>query len=165
MFFSSNWATNNYTKLFCFFEAFFQKLTKTCHLGLKKFFSHQIVPYTATLSFSVLLKHSTQIEKKLSFCQKVFISSKWALYGYSSFFCCFEIFLQKLTKQLSFMSKKVFFKTNWSIYLCFSLHNEQNTAKWSLFVVLKHFYKNWQKTYHLCQKSVYLIKLSHIQLL
>ena len=54
---SSNWAIYSYTKLFCCFEVFLEKLTKNCHLCQKKCFSHQIEPHTAKLSFSVVLKH------------------------------------------------------------------------------------------------------------
>ena len=84
----------------------------------KKCFSNQIEPHTATLSFSVVLKHFTVIDQKLSF-----------------------------------RTKK-----------CFSNQIEPYTAKLSFSAVLKHFYRNWEKNCLLGQKSVFLTKLSHIQL-
>ncbi len=54
------------------------------------------------------------------------------------------------------MSKKRF-SLQIEPYSFFSHQNEENTAKRSLFVVLKHFYRNWPKIGHYVKKVFFTI--------
>ena len=107
---------------------FYRNWPKNCRLCQKKCFSHQIVTHTAVLSFTAVSKHFYRNwQNNCRLCQKsvfliklchipVFFSSKWAIYSYTKLFCRFEAFLQKLTKKLSFMSKKCFLSSNSATY-------------------------------------------------
>ena len=137
----------------------------------KKCFSQYIEPHTCVFlikmskiqlngTFLLYCRLFTEIDKKLSFWTKKYFSRQIeALHSYTKVFWYFEAFLQKLTKTFSFRSKNVFLN-KLNTYRSFSHQNEQNKAKRSLFVVLKFFYRNWQKTCDLCQKGVFLIILS-----
>ena len=113
----------------------------------KKCFSHENEPHRAILSYSAILKFFfTQIDNKLVIQVKnVIFSSNFAQYSFAKLFYCIETFLQKLTKKLSFRSKK-----------CFSHQNEPHTAILCFSAILKHFNGNWQKTSLFGQKSVFL---------
>ena len=115
-FLSTNWAI----KGFCCFEAFLQKLAKNLPLRSKYCFSLLIETHTGVFLIKIskiqLIKTCllywisfTEIDKKIVILfKKVFFSTNWAIYSYTLVFCCFDEFLQKFTKNLSFRTKKYF---------------------------------------------------------
>ena len=73
VFFSSKWATYSYTKLFCCFEAFLQKLTNNLSFGSNNYFSLQIEPTYSNTKFSAVLMHFYGMwQKNIVLVKKVF---------------------------------------------------------------------------------------------
>ena len=120
----------------------------------------------------------------MSFVKKVFFSTNGATYSYTKLFCCLKHFFIEIDKKNCHLGQKHVFLTKLShipLNLAFLLfcsifteidqkiviyvkkvfsqqidpHYEQNKAKRCLFVVLKHFYRNWQNTCHFGQNSIF----------
>ena len=94
----------------------------------KMYFFQQNEPHTTKLRISAVFKQFyAKRPKKSHFGQKSVFLIKMS---HTAFLLFLKHFLRKLTKKFSFWSKK-----------CFA--------------VLKHFFRNSPKTYHLVQKSVF----------
>ena len=132
MFFSAKWATYWYTKLFSCFEAYLQNMIKTTLLD-KEVFSQQNWPYTATLSFSAVLKHFYGIwQKNNSFKKKNFFSQQNEPHPT-------KLSISTVLKHIyRYWQKHVFF-----IKKCFSQQNDPHTGTLSFSDVLTHFYGIW----------------------
>ena len=136
---------------------------KNCHLSQNSFylnklnthlcFSNQNEQYTAKRSLFVVLKHFYRNwQKKLLFMSKKCFSYQIKPHSATLSFS-FEAFFTEIDKKLPYMSKSVF-SSNWATY-----------SLTTLFDCIEAFLQKLiKKTCHLEQKSVFLIKLSHIQL-
>ena len=149
----------------------------------KKCFSHQIEPYIAIISFSAVLKHLYRNWQNYHLCQKSVFLNKIRPHTATKLFCYFEAFFLEIDKKTwVFLIKMSKMQLNeacllyWSIFTeidkklpfmskkYFSHQIDPHRATLSFSAVLKYFYRNWQKTCHLGQKSVFHIKVCHMEL-
>ena len=151
MFFSLNCGNYSYTNLFCSFEACLLILTTNMSFISKKCFSHQIVPHTATISFSAVFFVFTEIDQKMTGrsinCFSHQIEPHKATVSYSAIL---KHFLCISTKKLVILVKR-----------CFAHQNEPHISSLSFSAVLKLFLLKLTKKLLFRSKSVLLIILSH----